>query len=178
MGLMRPIMPNIEAPVAVIEADRDQMRRGLLSTGGWSVAISTEHVASLPDTDGALQMLARHRIEHAQGWQPIATAPRDGTWFFTRSDPNSYCPYDVAQFDLATGEFVKAGCGFQYVTHWLLAEDIAQDDVDSPAARIDYARTCFAAILEKPENATALARAGLDLCNLTAAHRAEMRGDA
>lgn len=58
---MRPIMPNIEAPVPVIEADRDQMRRGLLSTGGWSVAMVTENVASLPDTDAALQMLARHR---------------------------------------------------------------------------------------------------------------------
>lgn len=174
---MRPIMPNIEKPVEVTDADRDQMRRGLLSTGGWSVAMATGNVASLPNTDGALQMLARHRIEHAQGWQPIATAPRDGTWFFTRSNPNSYCPYDVAQFDPAVREFVKAGCGFQYVTHWLPADDNAQDDVDSPAARIDYARTCFAAILAKPADAKALARAGLDLCNLTAAQRAEMRGE-
>ncbi len=63
---MPAIVPNIEKPVEVIHADRDQLRRGLLSTGGWSVAMATKNVAALPDTDGALQMLARHRRAYHQ----------------------------------------------------------------------------------------------------------------
>ena len=138
----RPIMPNLERQVEVITLDREQLRRGLLSTGGWSETVASEHVASLDDTDGALQMLARHRIAFASAWQPVATAPRDGTWFFTKSDPDSYCPYDIAQFDLALGEFVKAGCGFQYVTDWRAAEAVSRHDSDSvtPASLADGLR--------------------------------------
>lgn len=178
---MPAIIPNIEKLVEVVEADREQMRRGLLSTGAWSVAMATANVASLPDTDGALQMLARHRITYAERWHLVASAPRDGSWFVTKSSPNSYYPYDIARFDRELGEFVKFGCGFQAVTHWLPVDetmsDFDNDDVDGPAARVDYARACFLAILAAPENAVGLARAGLDLCNLTSAQRAEMRGD-
>jgi hypothetical protein len=55
-------------------------------------------------------------------WHPVETAPRDGSWFFTKSDSEAYCSYDVAQFVLELGDFCKAGCGFQYVTHWRPAE--------------------------------------------------------
>jgi hypothetical protein len=57
----------------------------------------------------------------AQGWQKIGSAPRDGSWFFTRT-PGSDYPYDVARFDPKLDEFVKAGCGFQYVSDWRPAE--------------------------------------------------------
>lgn len=118
----RPIMPNLERQVEVIKLDREQLRRGLLSTGGWSETVATEHVDGLLDTDGALQMLARHRIA----------------------------------FD------APAGSGD-----------------DTLAARLEYARACFSAVITAhPESAKAIARAGLDFCDLTAAQRAQMRGDA
>lgn len=56
-------------------------------------------------------------------WQDITTAPRDGSWFFTKTESSSFCPYDVARFELDLDDFVKAGCGFQFVTHWRPAED-------------------------------------------------------
>ena len=253
---MRPIMPNIEAPVAVIETDRDQMRRGLLSTGGWSVAMATENVASLPDTDGALQMLARHRIE--QGYERIAREQypeiiQAARWMdedhgtphfepgvgFIVDDPDGlavpvrWIPYlskietalanldhlNPHPLDAETIEWLtregKQSTIFESAVHCFISGEhtpvtamaesseelfvanrffnerfegwqfdatigrvVTIDDVDSPAARVEYARTCFTAILEKPEEAKALARAGLDLCNLTAAQRAKMRGDA
>lgn len=56
------------------------------------------------------------------GWQPIETAPKDGTPFVTYmptdedSEPDD-C-YDIAYWSDAWGAFCKAGCGFRFVTHW------------------------------------------------------------
>ncbi len=56
----------------------------------------------------------------SDGWQPVATAPRDGSWFFTKTD--GHYPYDVARYDAESGGFVKYGCGFQHVKYWRRAE--------------------------------------------------------
>lgn len=55
----------------------------------------------------------------ANGWQPIASAPRDGTTFLTFTPGEPAYQYDLAQFDTAHDEFGKWGCGFQYCTHWM-----------------------------------------------------------
>lgn len=53
-------------------------------------------------------------------WQPIETAPRDGSWFATFSPGEGFATaYDLAFFDVASGTFCKICCGFQYATHWL-----------------------------------------------------------
>lgn len=58
------------------------------------------------------------------GWQPIASAPKDGSAFFTYipweelddCDPEDH--YDIAGWDLENGEFWKTKCGFDLVTQW------------------------------------------------------------
>ncbi|WP_374294141.1 hypothetical protein [Sphingomonas sp.] len=60
-------------------------------------------------------------------WLPIATAPRDGSWFFTKVEGEKEYPYDVAKFDIYLDDFVKAGCGFDHVTHWRPAEMAGAD---------------------------------------------------
>lgn len=54
---------------------------------------------------------------------------------------------------------------------------IKNADLDTPEARLDMVRPVLRAILACGGEAAALARAGLDLCDLTAAERAEMRGE-
>jgi hypothetical protein len=54
----------------------------------------------------------------------------------------------------------------------------AVDDLDSPAARLDMVRVALSGIIDNPASAVALARAGLDFCDLTEAQRQEMRGEA
>lgn len=51
------------------------------------------------------------------------------------------------------------------------------DDLDSLAARLDMVRAALLGIVENPSRAAALAKAGLDFINLTAAERAAMRGE-
>lgn len=55
-------------------------------------------------------------------WRPIETAPRDGSWFFTKDDCGGDYPYDVARYDADLDDFVKAGCGYQYVKYWRSSE--------------------------------------------------------
>ncbi len=55
-------------------------------------------------------------------WQPIETAPKDGSTFLTFSPPALKDPnpdYDTAGYNIETGQFWKAGCGWQWVTHWM-----------------------------------------------------------
>ncbi|EGI55000.1 hypothetical protein SUS17_2081 [Sphingomonas sp. S17] len=61
------------------------------------------------------------------GWLPISTAPRDGSWFFTKVITEDDYQYDVAKFDTDLDDFVKAGCGFKHVTHWRPAEPAITD---------------------------------------------------
>lgn len=58
---------------------------------------------------------------------------------------------------------------------FLASQELVNDD-DTDAARLDYARAMFTSIVANPEIAVALAKAGLDFCNLTSAERAQMRG--
>jgi hypothetical protein len=53
-------------------------------------------------------------------WRPIATAPKDGSWFATWSplDDGSEGNLDKAQWDEQEGCFLKVCCGWPYVTHW------------------------------------------------------------
>jgi hypothetical protein len=55
-------------------------------------------------------------------WQPIETAPRDGSPFLTYSPPEDWVVdedcYDVAVWSERWGKFAKQGCGFNAVTHW------------------------------------------------------------
>lgn len=56
-------------------------------------------------------------------WQPIATAPMDGSPFLTYSPPihkddDPRDCYDIAYWDEGFGSFAKMGCGFASVTHW------------------------------------------------------------
>ena len=49
-------------------------------------------------------------------WQPIETAPKDGGTFLVYSADSE--TYDLAEFGLKHGEFIKHGCGWQYATQW------------------------------------------------------------
>jgi hypothetical protein len=52
-------------------------------------------------------------------WRPIATAPKDGTWFLTYSagsDDYCYPNFDFAKWD--EDGWAKWGCGFDQATHW------------------------------------------------------------
>lgn len=54
-------------------------------------------------------------------WQPRETAPRDGSWFLTWSEPPGeyWIGMDFAKFDLELEQFVKCGCGWAYVQFWM-----------------------------------------------------------
>jgi len=54
-------------------------------------------------------------------WQPIETAPTDGTAFltYTPMPDDSVFSVDVAYWDEESGDLMKFGCGFMYVTHWM-----------------------------------------------------------
>ncbi|WP_343526715.1 hypothetical protein [Sphingomonas sp.] len=55
--------PNPFAPVDILPADRDALYTGLISAG--HPATYARHMAyDMPDSDGGLQMLARHRLAH------------------------------------------------------------------------------------------------------------------
>lgn len=56
-----------------------------------------------------------------EGWQPIASAPRDGSWFFIKSD-SSHFPYDVAQFNKQAGAFYKYLGGWSDARFWRPAD--------------------------------------------------------
>lgn len=58
------------------------------------------------------------------------------------------------------------------------APAVDDDEIDSPAARLDMVRVALSGIIDNPASAVPLARAGLDFCDLTQAQRQEMRGDA
>ena len=66
-------------------------------------------------------------------WQPIETAPRDGSRFFVFSERTE--TYDFANFDLKHGEFCKDGCGWQNATHWAALAIEARQGQD--AQRLD-----------------------------------------
>jgi hypothetical protein len=55
-------------------------------------------------------------------WQPVETAPRDGEPFLCYMDGGWNNGMDFARFDPELEEFVKDGCGWQYVTHWVRIE--------------------------------------------------------
>ena len=62
-------------------------------------------------------------------WQPMETAPRDGSVFIVWSPAgvtSSGCAYgqgvDLCEFDLDMDDFIKHGCGFAYATHWMPLE--------------------------------------------------------
>lgn len=59
-------------------------------------------------------------IEERPAWLSVVKAPRNGSWFITYTpDTDSDATYDLARFDAELGEFIKVGCGFQYVTRCL-----------------------------------------------------------
>ena len=58
-------------------------------------------------------------------WQPIETAPRDGSVFMTYLPPSvanngdQLGPrYDYANWDEELGDFIQHGCGWYMTTHW------------------------------------------------------------
>lgn len=53
-------------------------------------------------------------------WQPIETAPKDGSTFLTFTPDSDYNGgFDFAEYDLELEDFCKHGCGWQYVTAWM-----------------------------------------------------------
>jgi len=54
------------------------------------------------------------------GWQPIATAPRDGSAFITfiPGEDTEHC-FDISGWNEEYESFWKYGCGFEFVTHWM-----------------------------------------------------------
>lgn len=56
------------------------------------------------------------RASIPSAWQPIETAPQDGTMFVTFT-PDSDEPFDFAYW--AQDDWRKMCCGFRYVTHWM-----------------------------------------------------------
>ena len=54
---------------------------------------SPEELASVPHKGDDADEIERLRL--AQGWQPIASAPKDGTWFLAHGDGPavSQCPF-------------------------------------------------------------------------------------
>jgi hypothetical protein len=54
-------------------------------------------------------------------WQPIATAPKDGSPFATYSrcinGEKHYC-YGIARWVGEWDIFSKYDCGFEFITHW------------------------------------------------------------
>jgi hypothetical protein len=69
----RTILPDPFPAVVVEKADREALCGGLISAGH-PVEYARAQADGLPDTDGALQMLARHRIASAS---PVAAAMPD-----------------------------------------------------------------------------------------------------
>jgi hypothetical protein len=53
-------------------------------------------------------------------WQPIETAPMDGSTFLVWSPESAGgCnTYDFAEFDKRSGQFCKHGCGWDYAAQW------------------------------------------------------------
>lgn len=75
--------------------------------------------------DAWLTDLASAAIAAALDWQPLATAPRDGSAFEVwsprrqASDGSEYGPsVDVCQWEEEYGDFIKHGCGLDDATHW------------------------------------------------------------
>ncbi len=55
-------------------------------------------------------------------WQPIETAPKDGSEFLTiiPAEEGKHGPlYDTAYWSEEFEDFIQHGCGFEFVTHWM-----------------------------------------------------------
>jgi len=71
-------MPDIE----ITQTDRDAAAPILKLYGGQNYAIMREHVGDWYDNLAVVRAFARHRTEaivEREDWQPIETAPQDGT---------------------------------------------------------------------------------------------------
>jgi len=66
-------------------------------------------------------LAAINAIPAVDEWQPIESAPKDGTVFITYSPPvceGDTCNFDFAEWDTDLEDFCKHGCGWQFATHW------------------------------------------------------------
>jgi len=55
-------------------------------------------------------------------WQPIETAPKDGSWFLTWTPPSEHSSAMYPNIDMAQHDgkgWCKISCGFSRVTHWM-----------------------------------------------------------
>lgn len=65
--------------------------------------------------------MAISAVETIGSWNSVETAPRDGSIFIAFSPDTGL---DFAQYDPRTHEFMKWGCGWQFVTLWHPAPDM------------------------------------------------------
>jgi hypothetical protein len=69
--------------------------------------------------DAAVRAIADAGLAIVPDWQPVETAPDDGSEFWTYSPlPDGSGSYDTAEWVPDLHDFCKRGCGWQYVTHW------------------------------------------------------------
>lgn len=127
----------------------DKQRNALLQAQAWlerQVAIASGQADDIPDEDyadmfNAVMALIEDALEEPTGWQPIETAPKDGTWFLIcrKGDADSvevgrYRPYFVPEFVEVEGglyrkesKSVSDWDGFNNIhraTHWCSFEPL------------------------------------------------------
>ena len=81
-------------------------------------------LTELEAEEAALDLALREAREAVSPWQPIETAPRDGSTFITYTpggEPGEWgqSGMDFAGWDDEYQEFWKSCCGFDHVTHWM-----------------------------------------------------------
>jgi len=118
------------AMIDVAQVDREAMAVALIAQG-YSVSRARQLVLDLADDDGALQMLARHRIDS------INATLRDSDWFAGNvdADGNDLVTMTSDVFRQTVASAFSAGC---YAVHFNHEED---RDPDFSEAASDYANS-------------------------------------